>query len=138
MTRDGDNEGVGSFNHFMFGFGDMWIHRLSGLAPADNSVMWNVINYAPIIVGYLTSASASYRTLRGHANASWSLSGKSLSYDITVPMGAKGVVSLNGTDFTENGSAIEYGKAGIISVQAQNGTTIIEVGGGSYSFRGNV
>ncbi|KAH8896774.1 alpha-L-rhamnosidase [Thozetella sp. PMI_491] len=123
---DGNNAGVGSLNHFMYGFGDMWLHRLSGLAPANRSVAWNVIDYAPIVVGDLTSASASYRTPAGYANASWVLDGKSLTYDIVVPVGSRGVVSLRGEGFTESG----------ISIPSENGKTELVVGSGSYTFRG--
>ncbi|RYP21635.1 hypothetical protein DL765_002096 [Monosporascus sp. GIB2] len=35
----------GSWNHFMFGYGDTWILRLSGLAHGEDSVAWRRIDY---------------------------------------------------------------------------------------------
>lgn len=122
----------------MFGFGDMWLQRLSGLAPSDNSLMWETIDYAPIIVGDLTSASSSYRTPAGFANASWVLDGTALSYDIVVPVGARGFVTLNGTNYVEGGMAIDLDKPGIVSYQVCHGVTKIEVGSGTYSFYGTI
>ena len=118
----------------MYGFGDMWLQRLSGLAPGGISVSWDVIDYAPIIVGDLTSASSSYRTPAGYANASWTRAGNHLTYDIVVPVGAKGVVTLSGTGITESGVDIKSGKSGILSYQMTKDVTTIEVGSGSYSF----
>ncbi|KAB8204793.1 bacterial alpha-L-rhamnosidase-domain-containing protein [Aspergillus parasiticus] len=135
---DGKDSSVGSLNHFMMGFGDMWLQRLSGLAPSRGSTMWDTIDYAPIIEGDLTSATSSYRTPSGYANASWHLDGNILTYDIVVPVGSKGVVSLNATAVKEDGRDLKRGEYGVISMEHRGDDTVIEVGSGSYSFTATV
>ncbi|RYP72462.1 hypothetical protein DL770_007964 [Monosporascus sp. CRB-9-2] len=125
----------GSWNHFMFGYGDTWILRLSGLAYGEDSVAWRRIDYRPVVVGDLTSARTSYRTPRGVASASWELKGTTLSYDVVVPVGSKGTVYLNSTSVTEGGRRLRAGRDGILTVeQRDHGQTVIAVGSGSYRF----
>lgn len=130
-------DGVGgAYNHFMYGYPDSWFTALSGLAQSNSSVAWKAIDYRPLTLSGLTSASHSYRTIRGTASAEWSLSAGTLTYDIVVPVGSMGTVYLNGSKVTESGSAISAGSNGIISVVSTSGSTIaIKVGSGTYSFK---
>jgi hypothetical protein len=130
----GPNNSGGSLNHFMFGYGDVWLRLLSGLSQAPDSVAWASINYAPMVIGDLTSASATYRTIKGMASASWSLSGKSLKYDIIVPVGSTGTVTLDYSKITESGLPIIKGLRGVTGIKTSAGTTTITVGSGSYRF----
>jgi alpha-L-rhamnosidase len=118
----------------MFGYGDVWLRLLSGLSQAPDSVAWASINYAPMVIGDLTSASATYRTIKGMASASWSLSGKSLKYDIIVPVGSTGTVTLDYSKITESGLPIIKGLRGVTGIKTSAGTTTITVGSGSYRF----
>ncbi|RYP00449.1 hypothetical protein DL763_000801 [Monosporascus cannonballus] len=125
----------GSWNHFMFGYGDTWILRLSGLAHGEDSVAWRRIDYRPVVVGDLTSARTSYRTPQGVASASWELNGTALSYDVVVPVGSRGTVYLNSTSVTEGGRRLRAGRDGILTVERRDhGQTVIAVGSGSYRF----
>lgn len=125
----------GAFNHFMYGYPDSWFTSLSGLTQRNTSVAWQAIDYRPITSLGLTSASHSYRTIRGTASASWMLSGKTLTYDIVIPIGAVGTVYFNQSTITESGRVIIAGSNGIVSVSTSGGTTAIKVGSGSYSFQ---
>ena len=125
--------GGGSLNHLMLGYGDTWITSLSGIEQAAASVAWQTINFIPKVVGNLTSAQSSYRTPNGIVNASWSLDGHSLTYDVVVPVGAKGNVVLNGTTVTEGG-VTPSGRPGVISVEKNGSTTTVVIGSGSYKF----
>ncbi|RYP82234.1 hypothetical protein DL769_001728 [Monosporascus sp. CRB-8-3] len=125
----------GSWNHFMFGYGDTWILRLSGLAHGEDSVAWRRIDYRPVVVGDLTSARTSYRMPRGVASASWELKGTTLSYNVVVPVGSRGTVYLNSTFVTEGGRRLRAGRDGILTVeQRDHGQTVIAIGSGSYRF----
>ena len=130
----GPNSSGGSLNHFMFGYGDVWLRMLSGLSQTSDSVAWTNINYAPMVVGDLTSASATYRTIKGSASASWNLSRTSLKYDIVVPVGSTGHVSLAYSKIKESGLPLIKGLRGVVEIQTSAGTTTITVGSGSYSF----
>jgi len=120
----------------MYGYPDSWFTALSGLAQSNTSVAWQAIDYRPLTLSGLTSASHSYRTIRGTASADWSLSGSTLTYDIVVPVGSIGTVYLNRTTITESGSAISAGSNGIISVSTSgSNTTAIKVSSGTYYFK---
>jgi hypothetical protein len=122
-----------SLNHFMFGYGDTWLRRLSGLSQSPGSVGWANITYSPIIVGDLTTASATHRSFRGTASATWTLN-DGLTYEIVVPVGSIGTVILNYTTVLESGSDMVAGSNGVESFAAVNNTTIVVVGSGSYNF----
>lgn len=71
-------------------------------------------------------------------SASWSLAGKSLSYDIVVPVGSKGTVYLDSASVTESGRGLQTGKNGILGVGFKDGQTVIGIGSGSYKFLANL
>ncbi|CZR70017.1 uncharacterized protein PAC_19918 [Phialocephala subalpina] len=125
----GSGSSGSSLNHFMLGYGDNWLLELSGLAQSNNSIGWQTIDYNPIVVGDLTSASSSYRTPRGTASASWSLSGTALNYVITVPVGATGLVYLNQSTITESSKSITVGSNGILGSSTSANITTIMVDG---------
>jgi hypothetical protein len=134
--RNGTNEGGwGSLNHFMMGYGDTWLHRLSGLAQQPRSVTWHKIDYAPIVIGDITSASSSYRTISGVAKAGWALSGNTLTYDVVVPVGSFGYVTLKSKDIQESGQVLKAGENGILNIKDNGNSTTIEVGSGTYKFQ---
>jgi alpha-L-rhamnosidase len=117
----------------MFGYGDTWLRRLSGLDQSPGSVGWANITYSPIIVGDLTTASATYRSFRGTASATWTL-GNGLTYAVVVPVGSIGTVILNYTTVLESGSDMVAGRNGIESFATVNNVTTIVIGSGSYEF----
>ncbi|KAI8287260.1 hypothetical protein K4K60_012685 [Colletotrichum sp. SAR11_57] len=132
------NGGRGSsYNHFMMGAPSIWIQRLSGLGTAADAVRWNLINYEPIMEANLTSASSSYLTPTGQAGAAWELSNNVLTYDIVVPVGSVGVVSLNATQVQEGGQDVSVEQEGVLAVefdQVAKANWKIRVGSGSYQF----
>lgn len=121
----------------MMGAPGIWIQRLSGLDTAADAVRWNLINYQPILEANLTSASSSYLTPAGQASAAWELSEGVLTYDIVVPVGSVGVVSLNATQVQEGGQDVSVEQEGILAVEfdeASEANWKIRVGSGSYQF----
>lgn len=130
--------GCNSLNHFMLGYADQWLLELSGLSQAENSSAWESIQYSPFFVTNLTSASSSYRSVRGVASASWVLAGGQLTYDIVVPVGATGSVTLNMTALgfsilQENGTVLSETSIGngIEGYSVTDGTASVQVGPGS-------
>lgn len=133
--------GCNSLNHFMLGYADQWLLELSGLSQAENSSAWESILYSPIFVTNLTSASSSYRSVRGVASADWTLAESELTYDIVVPVGASGVVSLNLTalgfdTLQERGTVLNETSVGngTNDYSISNGTVSVQVGSGEYTF----
>ncbi|KAJ5771634.1 Alpha-L-rhamnosidase [Penicillium odoratum] len=136
--------GCNSLNHFMLGYADQWLSQLSGLSQAEDSIAWNAIDFSPIFISNMTSASSIYRSIRGLVSATWSLSSTALHYNLTVPIGATGNVTLDThqlgfTRLKESGVALtsrSHGN-GILSVNMNNTTITVKVGSGKYFFVAN-
>lgn len=124
---------TGSLNHWMFGYGEAWLRRLSGMAQVEGDVGWKDVDFQPVVVGNLTHASATYRSVRGMVAASWELDGDALVYNITVPVGSTGNVVLSSWEVTEGGQMLKTGD-GIERVQKKGQKTTVVVGAGAYNF----
>lgn len=84
-----------SFNHYALGAVADWMHRvIAGLAP--DAPGYRRIRFAPRPGGGLTSASARQLTAYGEAAISWRIEGGSLEVEVTVPVGAEGVLDFVG------------------------------------------
>ena len=97
LLPDGDvNPGtMTSFNHYALGAVADWLHRVvGGLAPAEPG--YRVVRFAPQPGGGLTSASARHLTPYGEASISWRAEDERLAVEVTVPVGATGVLELPG------------------------------------------
>jgi hypothetical protein len=123
----------GSLNHYMFGYGDTWLRTLAGAQQTNTSTAWAGLKFMPVVVGDLTSASSSYRSVRGWVNASWVLDGKTLTYDVTVPVGSTATVYFNSSQITESGQDVKS-IGGMSWTQWGNQAGQVEIGSGSYMF----
>ena len=86
-----------SFNHYALGAVADFMHRvIAGLAPAAPG--YDRILFAPQAGGGLTSASASHLTPHGLASSSWTRAGDQLTLTVEVPVGATGVIRLDGIE----------------------------------------
>ncbi|SDY77344.1 alpha-L-rhamnosidase [Herbiconiux ginsengi] len=84
-----------SFNHYALGAVADWLHRVvAGLAPEEAG--YRVIRFAPRPGGGLTSASARHRTPYGEASVSWHIVDGTLRVRVEVPVGATGIIDLDG------------------------------------------
>lgn len=123
-----------------YGYGDTWLLKLSGLSQKEGSTGWKEIEYKPLVVGDLTSASTTYRTPRGTASASWAVEGGRITYEITVPVGSVATVTFPSVSAKENAKELKAAASGegIMSVKAGKGETVIRAGSGTYSFSGPI
>ena len=84
-----------SFNHYALGVvADVLYRRVAGLTAAAPG--FREIRFAPLPGGGLTRACASHRTPYGTAGIQWQISAGKLRVQVTVPVGAGGVVELPG------------------------------------------
>jgi alpha-L-rhamnosidase len=84
-----------SFNHYALGAVADWLHRVvGGLAPAEPG--YRCIRFAPRPGGGLTSASARHLTPYGEAAIDWHLDDGELRVRVKVPVGARGLLDLQG------------------------------------------
>jgi alpha-L-rhamnosidase len=98
MLPDGSiNPGeMTSFNHYALGAVADFLHRsVAGLEP--DAPGWSRIRFAPKPGGGLAHASARYNSGLGVAASAWRRDGPILTIDVTVPVGAIGIVVLPDT-----------------------------------------
>jgi alpha-L-rhamnosidase len=89
-----------SFNHYALGAVTDWLHRVvAGLESIEPG--WRRIRFAPRPGGTLTNASARHLTPYGAAAVAWTIRDGRLRVDVTVPVGATGVVDLPGLEPVE-------------------------------------
>ena len=82
-----------SFNHYALGAVADFMHRVvAGLAPADPG--YRTILFAPQPGGGLSRAEASHETPYGRAAISWQRTGRRLTIEVEVPVGATAVLRL--------------------------------------------
>ncbi len=104
------------------------------------------IGIKPHVLGDLTHASASIRTVRGIISSSWRKNGNSLTLEVALPAGSRAKVSvpkigLKNVTVTENGKSVYRagrfvkGVAGISSAEESEDYVTFDVGSGSYMFK---
>jgi alpha-L-rhamnosidase len=104
------------------------------------------IDIKPHVLGDLTHASASMRTVRGLVSSSWKRKAKALTLKVSIPVNARARVSvpkigLKNVRVTEGGSPVweagtlVQGVAGITGGREESDHVTFEVGSGSYTFQ---
>jgi alpha-L-rhamnosidase len=89
--------GTGSQNHFMLGAIDKWFTRgLAGIDQAGGSVGFTDLVITPAIVGDLTHVVGRYTTPHGTVSSEWQRSGRTVTLDVSVPVGSTATVRLPG------------------------------------------
>lgn len=134
------------FYNYLAGIGEPDYHGLGYMVPG-----FRKIEIKPHVLGDLTSASASIKTVRGMVSSSWEKTDDSLTLEVSIPVNSQAKVSIpkmgldnvtvkeSGKTIFEDGSYI----GGVMAVTDGNENTdyvTFEVGSGSYSFKlsGNI
>ncbi len=134
---------MNSQNHIMLGSVDAWFYRtLAGLRPLEPG--WKKFQVAPHLLGDLTSAEATLRTIRGRVRSAWKKEAGKLVLEVVVPVGATAriLVPLPGLEAV----IIESGKtlwrdmraaepvAGIAVAGRDGLRAVLEAASGEYRF----
>ena len=136
LTEAWDANPESSQNHFMLGHAEEWFYR--GLAGIDFDLTRDEdkrIVIHPAIVGDVQSASASYQSVLGKIENSWSRNQGLLRMNVTIPSGVKATVLFPagyGKSVVVNGQALTNAK-GLRVIHEGNGFRCV-VSGGTYSF----
>jgi alpha-L-rhamnosidase len=130
-----------SHNHPMFGSVSAWFFEdLGGIRPADDANGFDRIVVGPNIVRGLTSAEATYDSIRGPVASRWRVADGKLQMMVTVPPNAQATVRLP----TSNpGKVLETGKplseAPGVQVQAtESKAAVLHIGSGEYRFEAEI
>ncbi len=138
-------EGMNSRNHFAYGSVGEWFYGyLAGIRPDDSGAGFRKFKIAPMPVGDLTSASASYLSPYGQIRSSWTKTGDKFTLKISVPANTSATVEIPNT---ANGNLKETGKVllskgkqpkillpGIKVVKADAKVVTLQVLSGDYEF----
>ncbi len=130
-------DGSESRNHIMFGDISAWFYKaLAGinLDPAAPAFKHFIIQ--PSLVGDLTSAKASYDSVRGRIVSDWRIENGRLDLKVTIPVNTTATVSVPGADpaAVKEGGKPAAEAAGVNFLRVEDGRTLFEVGSGTYHF----
>jgi hypothetical protein len=126
-----------SNNHMMLGHLMEWFYSaLGGIrqAPASNS--YKKIIIAPRIVGDITWAETSYKTIYGEISSSWKVENGIFTIHVRIPVNCSATVEIPAGN-PENISVndIPVLSSEIIEVKSAEGKTYCEIGSGKYHFK---
>jgi alpha-L-rhamnosidase len=129
--------GTASRNHIMYGDISAWFYKaLAGLNPDAAAPGFKHIIVKPNVVGELTSARASYDSVRGRIVSDWKVVSGKFLLTVTIPANTTATVWLPTTaleKITEGGRpAIKA--VGVNAFAVENGRIRLEVASGTYHF----
>ena len=126
-----------SRGHYFLGTVDDWyFHHVAGIRPSDETG-YRDITIAPKVTRHLRSAKATTRTPYGPVISDWKRTGRLLTLNATVPIGATATIELPAADIeavTESGRPLDKAN-GVRDVGRRDGVTTVKVGSGRYTFR---
>ena len=127
--------GSESHNHIMFGDISAWFYKaLAGINPDPAVPAFQHIIVRPNPVGGLTSAKATYDSIRGRIVSDWKTDKDGFHLTVTIPANASATVYLPATDaarITEGGQpAVKIVKL----LGVEGGRALFAVGSGTYRF----
>jgi alpha-L-rhamnosidase len=138
--------GMNSHNHHMLGSVDAWLYKyvagIKILEPGFKKILVKIPK-----ISRIRHAAASYKSIRGVFNVTWSRSEDSLRIDITLPVGSTAIIQIpiegEASEFLESGKLLwSFGKLvekpeDVLSITEKRDKTRlleVEIGSGSYSF----
>jgi len=127
--------GMNSFAHYSFGAVYQWmVENIGGIRSAGPAYKKVVI--APKLTDRLTSATTSYRSVRGEIAVSWTRGPGGVTMDVTIPANVTAKVVLPAADpaaVAEGGLPLAQAP-GVTKAGVEGGKAVAEVGSGRYVF----
>ncbi|WP_426061780.1 family 78 glycoside hydrolase catalytic domain [Hymenobacter sp. B1770] len=129
---------MNSQNHVML-LGDLliWYYEsLGGIKSAPDAPGFQTVEMKPALIADLTSAQASYRSVRGLIRSNWKKDAKHFTWNITVPGNTKAMVYIpakSAKDVEESGRKVAKAQ-GVKFVRMEGDRAVFEVGSGDYAF----
>jgi len=133
----GGNNSMNSFNHYSFGAVGQWMIAYSiGIQRDEPGFKKFILQPEPDPTGEMSWAKGSYDSPYGRINSSWSVSGKTLTYDATVPANTTATLFLPASTvkgITEGGKPVA-GAKGISFIRFEGNKAIYRLMPGAYRF----
>jgi alpha-L-rhamnosidase len=87
---------MNSYNHYAYGAVCQWLFEgVAGFRPDEDDPGFKTIVFEPTIIPHLAPVEAHHDSAAGRIEAGWTLDGDDVTYRVTVPEGAKGVLKLS-------------------------------------------
>jgi alpha-L-rhamnosidase len=101
------NPQMNSYNHYAYGAVCQWLFEaVAGFRPDAADPGFRTIVFEPTIIAELSPVRASHESAAGTIRAGWTVDGRHVRYEVTVPAGARGLLRLgNATNITVDGAA---------------------------------
>ncbi|HVE76359.1 MAG TPA: glycoside hydrolase family 78 protein [Actinomycetota bacterium] len=127
--------GMNSFNHYAYGSVGEWMYaNVGGIDIYDERPGYEQILIKPVPGGGITSAKATYDSIKGKIECDWSLNDTGIVMKVSIPANTKATVMIPSTGpVTESGKDLSEAD-GVHSVVQGENVTAIEIGGGRYEF----
>lgn len=106
------NPQMNSYNHYAYGAVCQWLFEgVAGFRPDPADPGFRTIIFEPTIIPELSPVRASHESNAGTIRAAWTAGSKHVRYEVTVPLGARGVLRLNrATNITVDGVSATAGE----------------------------
>ena len=129
--------GSESRNHIMFGDISAWFYKaLAGINLDPSAPAFKHFTIKPNVVGGLTSARATYDSIRGRIVSDWQVDKDGFHLTATIPANATATLSLPVSDAARitEGRQPASKAVGVKLLGAEGGRVLLEVGSGTYQF----
>jgi alpha-L-rhamnosidase len=128
---DTGDPSMNSYNHYAFGSVIAWVYRYAaGIDTTPDSPGFKEIVVHPHLDSRMTAARAEYESIYGKIVSDWKGTGVGpFSLKVTIPANTSARIvlpAIPGAHLAEDGNPIE--------AQAENGSYVVKLGSGSYSF----
>ena len=100
---------MNSYNHYAYGAVCQWLFEsVAGFRPDPDKPGFRHIIFEPMILPALSPVAASHDSIAGRIEATWSVDGDRVTYDVVVPDGASGTLLLSPgyTDIAVDGAPL--------------------------------
>jgi len=133
---------MNSQNHVMM-LGDLLVWYYENLAGIKSDVQdagYKTIIMKPEQINDLQYVNASYNSVRGLIKSSWKKSGKSFTWNITVPANSKAIVYIPAAnaDKVKEGKRKAASVDGVKFLKSEGNRVVLEIGSGDYAFNSEI
>jgi hypothetical protein len=141
LTEAWDANPDSSQNHCMLGHAEEWFYTdLAGIQPDPARPGFEHVILRPQPVGDLTSARASYASVRGRIASGWMKKEGRFTLDVVIPPNATATVFLPAKSVAgvrEGGRSLDKAP-GVKLLRVEGGHVVLDVASGSYQFGSEV
>jgi alpha-L-rhamnosidase len=128
---------MNSYNHYAYGAVGDWIYRYAaGIDATPSDPGFHTIRLHPNFDSRLGHMEFSYDSSFGKISSSWTSSGKTAMWNLTIPPNSTGVLKLGAAERTSyrlEGKALSENSK-IVSGKEEDGKQTFEIPAGTYQF----